>query len=135
VCVTSLPLSTCAFTVCTRATVYLLSPHTGDRNSVVGRESHYRLNLPAFEPRRGKKIFLLGTLSDRTWGPPSLLYDEDRGPFPGSALTTHYHLVPRLKMSRNILILPLCTCMACYGVTFTKYYEVLIHKAFCFRSC
>ena len=105
-----------------------------DRDSGVGRESHYRLNDPAFEPRWGKKIFLLDNFSDRPWGPPSLLYDGDRGPFPGLALTTHHHLAPRLKMSRDILQFPFCTSMACYGVTFITYYEVLMHKALAFAA-
>lgn len=134
-CGTSLPFSTCALTACARTTLYLLLPHTGDLDSVVGRESHYRLNGPSFEPRWGKKIFLLDTLSDRPWGSSSLLYDGERGPFPGLELTTHYHLAPRLKMKRNLLVFSLCTCVACYGVTFTIYYEVLMHNAFCFRSC
>jgi len=120
---------------CTRTTLYLLLRHTGDRNSVFGRESHYRLNDPAFEPRWGKKLFLLDTLSDQPWGSPSILYDGERGPLPDLALTTHYHLAPKLKMSRNVLLFPLCTCVACYGFTFTIYYEVLMHNAFCFRSC
>ena len=88
VCGTSLSLSTCALTACTRTTLYLLLPRKGDRDGVVGRESHYRLKDPAFEPRCGKKHFLLDTLSERPWGSPSLLYDGDRGPFPGLALNT-----------------------------------------------
>jgi hypothetical protein len=39
---------------------------------------------------------------DRFWGPPSLLYNRYRGSFPrGVTLTTHPHLVPRSRMSRN----------------------------------
>ena len=52
VCGTSLPLSTCALKVCTRTALCSLSLRTGDRDSFVGRDSHFGLNDPA-----GKEIF------------------------------------------------------------------------------
>jgi hypothetical protein len=53
-------------------------------------------------PDRGRRFFFYPLRQDRLWGPPSLLYNGYRGSFPrGVMLTTHPHLVPRLRMSRS----------------------------------
>jgi hypothetical protein len=64
---------------------------------------------------------------DRRWGPHSILFSWYRGSFLGYSgrgvrLITHSHLVPRLRMSRAIPLLPLYAFMARTGRTlpFTK---------------
>ena len=70
------------------------------RESAVGVATRYGLEGLGIESRWGGEIIRIRP--DRPWGPPSLLYDGYRV-FPGGqigrgvALTTHPHLVPRLK--------------------------------------
>jgi hypothetical protein len=65
--------------------------------------------------------FKLSLCPDRLWGPPSLLYSGYRGSFPGlkrspgMTLTTHPHLMPRSKMSRNYTSSPPGDFVACSG--------------------
>ena len=69
------------------------------RDSVVGIATRYGLGGPGNESRQGE---IFRTRVDRTWIPPSLLYNRYRA-FPrgklarGVALTTHPHLAPMLK--------------------------------------
>jgi hypothetical protein len=69
----------------------------------------------------GGEIFC--TRTDRPWGPPSLLHNGHRV-FPGSkadggvALTTHPHLVLRLK-GRALPLLPLWAFLGCSRLNFT----------------
>jgi len=51
------------------------------RNSAVGIATRYRLGGPEIESRCGGEIFR--TRPDRSWGPPSLLYNGYRVSFPG----------------------------------------------------
>jgi len=44
---------------------------------------------------------------DRIWGPPSALFNEYRGSFLGLMSITHVHLLPWLRVSGAILLLPL----------------------------
>jgi hypothetical protein len=76
---------------------------------------------------------------DRLWGPPSLLSNGYRGHFPGSKArpgrdADHSpHLVPRSRMSRDILPLPLIACMTCNG---TDLLYCILHRVFCkFQNC
>jgi hypothetical protein len=50
------------------------------RDSSVGIATRYGLDGPGIETRFGIEIFR--TRPERPWGPPSLLYNEDRN-FPG----------------------------------------------------
>jgi hypothetical protein len=63
-------------------------------------------------PGRGWKSLSSPPCPDRLWGPPSLLSNRYQGLLPwgqsyrGVKLTTHPHLVPRLRMRGAILPLP-----------------------------
>ena len=48
----------------------------GSRNSSVGIATRYGLNVPGIESRWGGEIF--HNRPDRSWGPPSLLYNGYR---------------------------------------------------------
>jgi hypothetical protein len=47
----------------------------------------------------------------------------------GVTLTTHSHLVPRLRMSRSIHPLPPCASMACNGTALFCFYFFITEKA------
>jgi len=60
----------------------------------------------------GKRFFSTPTRPVRLWGPRSSLFSGYRGASPGAKrlgvnLTTDFHLVPRLKVSGAIPLLPL----------------------------
>jgi len=82
--------------------------HCNERGpgSSVGIATDYGLDGPGIESRLG------GTCPDRSWGPPSLLYNGYRD-FPGGkerpvvTLTPHRLLVPWSRKSRAIPLLPL----------------------------
>jgi hypothetical protein len=76
--------------------------------SSVSIVSYYGLDDLAIEVRSPAEtigLFLYITFPDRLWGPPSPLYNEYWGPFPGLkrdrgvTLTTHPHLVLKSRMS------------------------------------
>jgi hypothetical protein len=63
------------------------------------------------------------------WGPPSLLSNGYRGVLSpgvkrgrGVTLTTHHHLVPRLRMSRSYTSSPPCASMACRTALLLLYF-------------
>ena len=67
------------------------------------------------KPDRGKKFFASLKRSGRLWHPPpTRLFHRYREVFPGGKsgrgvkLTTHLHLLPRLRMSGVIYPLPIC---------------------------
>jgi hypothetical protein len=62
--------------------------------------SDYRLDDRGLIPYRGRGFFFLPLRPDRLWGPPSLLCNGYQGGR-GVMLTTHPHLVLRLRMSRS----------------------------------
>jgi hypothetical protein len=64
------------------------------------------MDVPEFESRQGQEIFLFSKTSD-LWGPPSHLFSGFRA-FVGRGmkLTTDLHLVPRLRMSGAVTLLP-----------------------------
>ena len=70
-------------------------------NCLVGTATRYGLDGPGIEYREGGgEIFR--TRPDRTWGPPSLLYGENRVSFsgskrPGRGVDHPHHLAPKLK--------------------------------------
>ena len=93
--------------------------------SSVGIATDYELDGPGIESRWGE---IFRTCPDRSWGPPSLLYNRYQF-FPGSKirpgvlLTTHPILVPGSWKSRAI---PLPTCWATpRPVTGTLYFLTL----------
>jgi hypothetical protein len=66
--------------------------------------------LGGLSPGRSWEFFSSPSRPDQIWGPPSLLCTSC--PFPagkaagGANLTTHFHLVPRLRMRRAMPLLP-----------------------------
>ena len=69
---------------------------TVGRDSAVGIATRYGLDGPGIESQWGRD------LSDRPWGPPSLLYNGYRVSFlgvkrPGRGVDHQHHPVPRLK--------------------------------------
>jgi hypothetical protein len=65
-------------------------------------QSLYRLSYPGFFSWQGEEILSSPLLSDRLWGPPSLLFNGYMGLFPQGGLNVpgresdHSHLVPRI---------------------------------------
>ena len=57
-------------------------------------------------------LFLPSPLVNGYWGVPSL-----EGKWVGLEATTDLHLVLMLRMSKSVLLLPLCAFMACTGTT------------------
>jgi hypothetical protein len=55
--------------------------HQVGRDSSVDMATRYRLDGPRIQSRCGDEIF--STCPYRTWGPPNLLYNRNRVPFPG----------------------------------------------------
>jgi hypothetical protein len=80
-----------------------------------------------FDPRQRQRIFLYPLCSDRLWGPPSLLYNGYRGPFPGGKTRPGRdddhspHLVPMLWMSRSYTSSPPKRLHGVYWDCFTFY--------------
>jgi hypothetical protein len=70
------------------------------RDSSVAIMTNYWLDSRGSVPGRGKRFFI----PDRLWNPPAFLYNGHQWLFPGYKaawgvkLTTHLHLVPRLRM-------------------------------------
>jgi hypothetical protein len=88
---------------------------------IVRPDDLYDLAIEDLSLAEAKGFFLYRLRPDRSWGPPSLLYNGYRGPFPGVkrglgvTLTTHPHLVPRSRMIRSYTSSPPWCCMACTG--------------------
>jgi hypothetical protein len=100
----------------------------------------------SFDPRQGKRIFPLASFPDRLWGPPSLLSNGYRGPFPGGkrgrgvTLTTHPHLMLTSWMSRSYTSSPPCASIgvlwdcflsACFITTVTQRILIVFGKGIC----
>jgi hypothetical protein len=88
-----------------------------------------RTGRPGFDPRQRQRIFPLASVSRPALGPtqppvqwvPGVLSPVvKRGR--DVMLTTHPHLVPRLKMSRSYPPLTPSASMACSGITLPFYY-------------
>jgi hypothetical protein len=90
---------------------------TSPNNSAVSSKScctwvsivtRLRAGRLGFDSRKGLEFFSSPPLSDRLWGPPSFLSSGYQRLFRrgysgrGVKLTTHLHLVPRLRMRRAI---------------------------------
>ena len=100
-------------------------------DSSVGVATRYRMDGPAFELRSGQDIFSVPRPSrpasgahraSCAIGTGSLLPDWRGGMCysgRGVALTSHLHVVQRSRIRGAIPPIPLCTRVACYGVTFT----------------
>jgi hypothetical protein len=97
--------------------------------SSVSIVSDYRLDDRAtrVHSKAQAKDVSFGLCPDQLWGPPSLLssrYQQVLSPgvkcSQGVMLTTHPHLVPRSKMSRSILPLPLVTWMVVVGQLYPR---------------
>ena len=87
--------------------------------SVTKADDKTYLNKPRCNSRshRGKRYFFSPICTDQLWGPPSLLFSGYQCSFRrysdwGVTLTSHLHLVPRLRMSGAIHLLHLCGFMA-----------------------
>jgi hypothetical protein len=104
---------------------------TGSRGSSV-KLSQYsdwlRTRWPGFDPRQRQRIFSLASASRPALGPTQppiqwvlgvLSPGVKRGR--GVMLTTHPHLVSRLRMSRSYTSSPPCASMACSGITLYFY--------------
>jgi hypothetical protein len=112
--------------------LFLYSKSRGSSGGIV---SDYglddRIGRSRFDPRQGQ-IFLLALASRPALGPtqppiqwvPGVLSPGVKSGR-GVTLTTHPHLVPRLRMSRSYTFSPPCASMACSGTAFTS----------CKRSC
>jgi hypothetical protein len=94
------------------------------RGSSVSIVSDYGLDDWAIEvryPAEEKGFFLYPLCPEKLWGPPSLLSNRHRGPFPGvkrgrdMTLTTRSHLVQRSGMSRSLTSSPPSAFMTCSG--------------------
>jgi hypothetical protein len=88
------------FLICiTRILIRLLYLERHGPGSSVGITTGYGLDGPGIESRWGRD---LTTCPDRSWGPPSLLYNGYRVSFPGvkqprRGVDQSPHLGPRLK--------------------------------------
>jgi hypothetical protein len=90
-----------------------------------------RAGRSGFNPRHGQRIFLLAAASrpalgptqpPTQWVPGVLSPGVKRGR--GVMLTTHPHLVPRLRMSRSYTSSPPCASMACSGTAYLFFYYI-----------
>jgi len=90
---------------------YVFSTHFSEsQGSLVSIEIKLGVGRLGFNSRQGQlcDIFPSPSRPHWYWGPPSLLYSGYRGLLPrgwsgrGAKLTTHLHLVPRLRMSGAI---------------------------------
>jgi hypothetical protein len=106
---------------CPTELVSLVSKSQGNSVSI---ESGYGLDDRAIQvrsPAEAKDFSFSLCVQNTLWGPPSLLSNGYRGPFPGGrawpgvTLTTHLHLVPRSWMSRSYTSSPPSASMACSG--------------------
>jgi hypothetical protein len=76
-------------------------------------------------PDRGKTFFSTPEHPQQLCGPPGLLFNEYWRSYPrcgshwGMKLITHVHLVPPLRKSGTICLIPLNTFMACTRTTLT----------------
>jgi hypothetical protein len=86
-----------------------------------GRSVSIGTGRPGFDPRKRQWIFLLASASRPAWGQPAScpmgtgVYSSGVKRGRGVMLTTHPHLVPRLRMSRSYTSSPLGASMACSG--------------------
>jgi len=90
-------------------------------SSIVDITPSYGLNSPGFEFQLEQEILFSQKSLVRLWGPPSLLFNKYcavtwKHSGWGMKLTTHLHLVPRLRITGAILVLhPSCAFIACTG--------------------
>jgi hypothetical protein len=77
-------------------------------DSSVDIKAWLRARRPGFSSRWGQSCNFFSSPSrpDRLWGPPGLLFSGYRRLFPRVKLTTHPHLVPRLRMCGAMPPLP-----------------------------
>jgi hypothetical protein len=85
-------------------------------------------------PRRGKRFLPAPQCEDRLWGPPSLISNGYHGLFPQGKsgrdvkLTTHLHLVLRLRMVELYLHILICL----YGIVLN--YTIMYKDNFAFTG-
>jgi len=89
------------------------------RHSTAGVLTTLQVSIPG----RGKTFFSTPEHPQQLCGPPRLLFNEYWQSYPrcrghwGMKLTTHVHLVPRLRMCGTICLLPLYAFMPCTRTT------------------
>jgi len=83
------------------------------------------MDKPEFGSRQEQDIVLFSKSPVRLWGPPSLLFGGYRGQ--GVKLTTHLHLVPRLRTSGAIILFSLHVFMVLTGTSLPFYAIVHIY--------
>jgi len=121
----------------TAYSIYSQLPSILGPGSVVGITTEYGLDRPGIEYRWGR---VFRTCPDRPWGPPSLLHNGYRvspgvKSGRGVTLTPHALLVPWLRKSRAIPLLPLRSVRpvqslsTCARVHFTFTFTYLLHGA------
>jgi len=100
--------------------IILLHLNIGGRNSAVGKANSYVVDGPDFESSLGESFSATSRSAPvahpapftmRTWSFPGVKR-------PGRGADYESHLTPRLKKSRAINLLPLCTFVSSSGVNF-----------------
>lgn len=84
------------------------------QDSVVYIMSKLTVQLSRFRNSVGAKIFSSAKYLDSPLGPTRLIFSASTNIFP---LTTHFHLVPGLRMGGAVTSLPLCGFMIFAGTT------------------
>ena len=85
--------------------------------NVLYRDKATGWTIRGSNPGKSKSVFSSPKRAHQFLGLPTLLLSRYRGSFAGVMLTAHLHLVPRLRVSGVIPLLPVYAFMAGTGTT------------------